>query len=46
MQVTQSSPDTAVGGGVFLPDAWYDACDEVGIMVYHDMAVRALGAPW
>ena len=25
------------GGGMFLPDAWYDACDELGIMVYHDM---------
>jgi beta-mannosidase len=25
------------GGGMFLPDAWYDACDEMGIMVYHDM---------
>jgi beta-galactosidase/beta-glucuronidase len=25
------------GGGVFLPRAWYDACDELGIMVYHDM---------
>ena len=25
------------GGGMFLPDAWYDACDEYGIMVYHDM---------
>jgi hypothetical protein len=25
------------GGGHFLPDAWYDACDELGIMVYHDM---------
>lgn len=20
------------GGGMFLPDAWYDACDELGIM--------------
>jgi len=25
------------GGGMFLPDAWYDACDRLGIMVYHDM---------
>jgi len=25
------------GGGMFLPDAWYDACDELGIIVYHDM---------
>lgn len=22
------------GGGMFLPDAWYDAADELGIMVY------------
>ena len=22
---------------MFLPDAWYDACDELGIMIYHDM---------
>ena len=21
------------GGGVFLPHAWYDACDELGILV-------------
>jgi beta-mannosidase len=25
------------GGGVFLPAAFYDSCDEMGIMVYHDM---------
>ena len=25
------------GGGIFMPRAWYDACDELGIMVYHDM---------
>jgi beta-mannosidase len=25
------------GGGVFLPDAFYDACDELGILLYHDM---------
>lgn len=25
------------GGGVFLPDAFYDACDEAGILLYHDM---------
>ena len=27
------------GGGIFLPDIWYDTCDELGILVYHDMAV-------
>jgi beta-mannosidase len=25
------------GGGAFLPGAYYDACDELGLMVYHDM---------
>ncbi len=24
-------------GGIFFPDAWYDACDEQGVLVYHDM---------
>ena len=23
------------GGGLFLPQAWYDACDEYGVLVYH-----------
>ena len=23
------------GGGIFLPDVWYDACDELGVLVYH-----------
>ena len=31
------------GGGMFLPDAWYDACDEFGIMVYHDMQYAQQG---
>lgn len=26
------------GGGVFQYDAWYDACDELGVLVYHDMS--------
>lgn len=25
------------GGGMVLPDAFYDACDEEGILLYHDM---------
>jgi len=25
------------GGGMILPDAFYDACDENGILLYHDM---------
>ena len=42
-QLVQSAVDGRMntlrvwGGGVFLPDAWYDACDELGVLVYHDM---------
>ena len=25
------------GGGIYAPDAFYDACDERGILIYHDM---------
>lgn len=25
------------GGGMFLPREWYEACDELGILVFHDM---------
>jgi beta-galactosidase/beta-glucuronidase len=32
------------GGGMFLPDAWYDACDELGVMIYHDMQYAQRGA--
>lgn len=31
------------GGGMFLPDAWYDACDELGVLVYHDMMYAQQG---
>eukprot|EP00656_Telonema_subtile_P018074 TRINITY_DN19740_c0_g2_i4.p1 TRINITY_DN19740_c0_g2~~TRINITY_DN19740_c0_g2_i4.p1 ORF type:complete len:621 (-),score=140.84 TRINITY_DN19740_c0_g2_i4:49-1911(-) len=31
------------GGGMFLPDAWYDACDELGVLVYHDMQYAQSG---
>ena len=31
------------GGGIFLPDAWYDACDEFGVLVYHDMQYAQQG---
>jgi beta-mannosidase len=31
------------GGGIFYPDAWYDACDEFGIMIYHDMMFAQQG---
>jgi beta-galactosidase/beta-glucuronidase len=26
------------GGGMYLPPAWYDACDEYGMLIYHDRA--------
>lgn len=25
------------GGGIFLPTPFYDACDELGILIFHDM---------
>lgn len=31
------------GGGIFLPDAFYDACDELGILIYHDMQYAQSG---
>ena len=31
------------GGGMFLPDAWYDACDDYGVMVFHDMQYAQSG---
>lgn len=45
-QLVASSRDAGMntlrvwGGGIFLPPAWYDACDELGILVYHDMQVN------
>ncbi len=42
-QVVASAADAGMnilrvwGGGVFLPDVWYDSCDEQGVLVYHDM---------
>ena len=41
--LVQSSVDAGMntlrvwGGGVFFPQVWYDACDELGVLVYHDM---------
>ena len=29
------------GGGIFQYDAWYDACDEFGMLIYHDVSPRA-----
>ena len=43
VQLVQSAADAHMnmlriwGGGIFLPDAFYDACDKIGIMNYHDM---------
>ena len=31
------------GGGVFLPKAFYDACDDLGILVYHDLMFAQSG---
>jgi len=31
------------GGGIFLPDAFYDACDEHGVLLYHDMQFAGNG---
>ena len=31
------------GGGIYLPDIWYDECDRQGIMVYHDMMYAQQG---
>ncbi|EDQ89170.1 uncharacterized protein MONBRDRAFT_25837 [Monosiga brevicollis MX1] len=31
------------GGGIFLPDAWYEECDKLGMIVYHDMAYAQRG---
>ena len=42
-QLVQSAADSNIntlrvwGGGVYLPQVWYDACDELGILVFHDM---------
>ena len=31
------------GGGKFLPQVFYDACDSLGIMIFHDVMY---GTPW
>ena len=31
------------GGGIFYPDAFYDACDESGVLLYHDMQYASNG---
>ena len=32
------------GGGVYLPQIWYDTCDALGILVFHG-ALRAVHSP-
>ena len=31
------------GGGVFMPEAFYDACDEAGLLLYHDLMYAQRG---
>ncbi len=31
------------GGGIYLPEAFYAACDEMGVLIYHDLM---FGTPW
>eukprot|EP00659_Diplonema_papillatum_P007975 gene7975-12244_t len=31
------------GGGIFYPDVLYDACDRLGIVLYHDMMYAQVG---
>eukprot|EP00435_Cladocopium_sp_Y103_P024112 s4048_g5.t2 len=31
------------GGGIFMPDEFYETCDELGLIVFHDMMYAQLG---
>ena len=33
-------------GGVWEPSAFYDACDEMGVMIYHDMQFSGSHLEW
>jgi hypothetical protein len=33
------------GGGIYPPRAFYDACDDFGVLLYHDM-MYVLVLPW
>eukprot|EP00041_Stephanoeca_diplocostata_P018439 m.386275 g.386275 ORF g.386275 m.386275 type:complete len:512 (+) comp21014_c0_seq6:294-1829(+) len=33
------------GGGIYLPQVWYDACDELGVLVFHDVMFAQQGHP-
>ena len=42
VQLVRSAVDAGMnifrlwGGGVWEYDVWYDACDEMGVLIYHD----------
>lgn len=48
-ELVKSSADSNInmlrvwGGGIYLPQVWYDACDELGILVFHDMMYAQQG---
>lgn len=48
-RIVQSAADANMnmlrvwGGGVFLPDAFYEAADEAGLLLYHDMQFAQFG---
>ena len=50
-QIVQSAADGNMnilrvwGGGVFLPDVFYDTCDQLGVLLYHDLQY-AQQVPW
>jgi beta-mannosidase len=33
------------GGGIYPPEAFYEACDEAGILIYHGAYIWGLGTP-
>ena len=43
MCCSNCSLDQVWGGGIFFYDIWYDTADELGLLVYHDMAYAQQG---